>query len=408
MSKQKKELDVVNIGLFGHVDSGKTTITEAITGKWTDVHSEEIKKGITIRLGYAEAIVYKCPKCKKPSCYSTAKKCPVCFGDTKPERILSFVDAPGHNALMATVLSGTSLIDGAVLVISADEDCPQPQTAEHLTALSIVGIKNIVIVQNKIDTVSKEQLLKNYRQIKNFIRGTIAENAPIIPISAVQRVNIDALLEAIEENIPTPKRDLKSDPKMFIARSFDVNKPGCNLKNLVGGVIGGSLVKGTIRVGDKIEIRPGVKIKDRYSPLITEVTTIQKFGKNFKETGPGGLVAIGTKLDPSLTKSDFLAGNLAGHEGKLPMVWNSLTLEIKLLKKMVGEKEVQEISPISTSEMLMLTSGVERTVGTVSSARKNEIEIKLKAPICADKGEKVVLFRQIYGRWRLIGFGIIK
>ncbi|MCK4634582.1 MAG: translation initiation factor IF-2 subunit gamma [Candidatus Aenigmarchaeota archaeon] len=398
----------VNIGIFGHVDHGKTTIVEALTGKWADVHSEEIKRGITIRLGYAETIVYKCKKCKEPNCYCTMKKCPTCFGDTEPVRTISFVDAPGHNALMATVLSGASLIDGALLIISADEECPRPQTAEHLMTLDIVGIKNIVIVQNKIDLVSQEEVMKNYEQIKDFVKGTIAENTPIIPISAVQRVNIDALLQTMEKSIPTPERDLEADPKMFIARSFDVNKPGTDLEKIVGGVLGGSLTKGLFKVGDKIEIRPGVNIKGKYTPLKTEITVLQKFGKKLKEAGPGGLIAVGTKLDPSLTKSDSLTGNLAGSEGKLPPIWESLTLKVSLLESVVGTKEDMTVSNISTNEPLMITSGTGRTIGVVSSSRENTIDINLKSPICAEKKDKIALFRQVGGRWRLIGYGIIK
>lgn len=408
MAQKKKKLDVVNIGLFGHVDSGKTTITEAITGKWTDVHSEEVKKGITIRLGYAESPVYKCPKCEEPNCYCTTDKCPTCFGDTKPQRYISLVDAPGHNALMATVLSGTSLIDGAILVISSKEKCPQPQTAEHLMALDIIGIENIVIVQNKVDLVDEEQVKKNYKQIKNFVKGTVAEGAPIIPISATQRVNIDALIEAIEKEIPTPERDLKSDPKMFIARSFDVNKPGTKLKKLVGGVIGGSLLKGTLEVGKEIEIKPGIKREDEYKPITTKITSIQRFGKNLKKVDPGGLIALGTKLDPSIVKSDFLSGNIAGLKGKLPDTKNELLLDVELIDELVGEKGSQKVSEISSNEPLMLTSGVQRTVGLVTSSRGDEIEINLRAPICTEKKDKIVLFRQITGRWRLIGYGIVK
>lgn len=402
-----KEDKGVNIGLFGHVDHGKTTIVEAITGSWAAVHSEEIKRGITIRLGYAESMVYKCKKCDEPNCYSTSKKCPTCFGDTEPVRTISFVDAPGHNALMATVLSGASLIDGALLIISADEECPQPQTAEHLMTLDIVGIKNIVVVQNKIDSVSPEKVRHNYEQIRQFVKGTVAEKAPVVPISALQRVNMDALIQAIEKNIPTPKRDLESDPKMFIARSFDVNRPGAEIEKLNGGVIGGSLTKGVFRIGDRIEIRPGANIKGKYVPLKTEIVALQKFGKKLNEAGPGGLIGVGTKLDPNLTKSDSLTGNIAGREGKLPPTWDKLTLQVKLLERVVGSKDKALVSGISSNEPLMLTSGTGRTVGVVTSSRGSVIDITLKAPLCAEKQDKIAIFRQLGGRWRLIGYGLL-
>lgn len=408
MVKSKLEQGGVNIGVFGHVDHGKTTIVEAVTGKWADVHSEEIKRGITIRLGYAETTVYKCKKCKEPNCYSTTKKCPTCFGDTESLRIISFVDAPGHNALMATVLSGASLIDGALLIISADEECPQPQTAEHLMTMDIVGIKKIVIVQNKIDSVSPEKVKENYKQIKKFVKGTVAEDAPIIPVSAFQRVNIDALLHALEEHIPTPERNLETDPKMFIARSFDVNKPGTEIEKIVGGVIGGSLVKGIFKIGDRIEIRPGTSIKGKYTPLKTEITTLYKFGKKLKEAGPGGLIGVGTNLDPSLAKSDFLTGNIAGKEGRLPPTLDKLTLDVKLLESVVGAKETVTVSKINTNEPLMVASGTGRTIGMVTSSREDIIDINLKTPICAEKQDKIVIFRQVGGKWRLIGYGVIR
>jgi len=212
-----------NIGMVGHVDHGKTTLLERITGKWAAVHSEEMKRGITIRLGYANAIIYKCQKCQK---YVTKKKCD-CGGSVKKVREISFVDAPGHETLMATMLTGAATMDGALLLIAANEGI-QPQTREHLVALDIMGVKNIIIVQNKIDTVTEEEALRDFEEIKNFVKGTVAENAPIIPVSAQHGANIDVLLQYIEKVIPTPKRDLKKDPIMIIARSFDVNKPGWN------------------------------------------------------------------------------------------------------------------------------------------------------------------------------------
>ena len=151
-----KLIPEVNIGMVGHVSHGKTTLTQALTGKLTLTHSEELKRGISIRLGYADATFYKC----KNGHYGTSKKCPVCFEECEPERTVSFIDAPGHETLMATVLTGARLMDGAILIIAANEKCPQPQTREHLAALEAVGIKNVIIIQNKIDLVTREQAVQ--------------------------------------------------------------------------------------------------------------------------------------------------------------------------------------------------------------------------------------------------------
>ena len=399
-----KLIPEVNIGLVGHVAHGKTTLVYAITGKLTLSHSEELKRGITIRLGYADATFYKCKK----GHYCTSPKCPVCFSDCEILRTVSFVDAPGHETLMATVLTGAALMDGALLLIAANQKCPQPQTREHLKALEIVGIKNVVIVQNKIDLVSKERALENYREIKEFIKGTLIENAPIIPVSAQQRINISAVIEAIEKYIPTPKRDETKDLKMLVARSFDVNKPGTEPKKLKGGVLGGAIIQGKLKVGQEIEIRPGIKTDGKYEPLFTKVKGLQKAGIDLKEAGPGGLLGVLTELDPYLTKSDSLVGNVVGLPGKLPEVRESLLLEVKFLERVVGSRELQALEPIKVNESLLINAGTARSLGIASSVRKDEIELDLKIPVCVETGEKVVISRQIAGRWRLIGYGIVK
>ena len=173
-----------NIGMIGHVDHGKTTLTKMLTGEWTDRHSEEIKRGISIRLGYADASFFKCPDCPEPECYSVEPECPKCGTKGEFLRAVSFVDSPGHETLMATMLSGAAIMDGALLLIAANEECPQPQTKEHLMGLTITGVENIVIVQNKMDIVDQERNRESYEEIRGFIDGTIAENSPIIPLSA--------------------------------------------------------------------------------------------------------------------------------------------------------------------------------------------------------------------------------
>jgi translation initiation factor 2 subunit 3 len=298
-------------------------------------------------------------------------------------------------------------MDGAILVIAANEKCPQPQTREHLSALEVVGIKNVIIAQTKIDLVSEEKALENYNQIKEFIAGTVLENSPIIPVSAQHKINIDAILEAIEKLIPTPERDQDKSPLMYIARSFDINKPGAEIKNLSGGILGGAIVQGKLKIGDTVEIKPGVATEKGYLTISTEIVGLKKAGHNLEEAGPGGLLGLMTKLDPSLTKSDALVGSLVGYAGELPKVRNELKLKINLLARVVGSKELASVEPIRVNENLMINVCTTRSVGAVTSIKKNVIELKLKIPVCFEEKERVVISRQIAGRWRLIGYGIL-
>jgi len=402
----------VNIGMVGHVDHGKTTLVKSLSGIWTDQHSEEVKRGISIRLGYADATFRKCPSCPEPDAYTVDEKCSHCGAETEVLRTVSFVDSPGHETLMATMLCGAAIMDGAVLVISANEPCPQPQTKEHLMALNITGIDRIVIVQNKIDLMTREQVMEHYQQIKNFVKGTVAENAPIIPISAQQNLNVDLVIQAVEETRPTPPRNTEKPPLLKIARSFDINRPGAAPDSLKGGVIGGSLSQGVLHIGDKIEICPGRLVdyegRKQWIPIQTKVVTLLAGKEALDEIGPGGLMGLGTQLDPIMTKSDALVGQVAGEPGKLPPARSSFTMNMQLLERVVGVTDESSVEPIHSSEPLMLNVGTATTVGVVSSAREGGVvQVQLKRPVCADKGDRVAVSRRIGARWRLIGVGTI-
>jgi len=401
----------INIGMIGHVDHGKTTLTQRLTGKWTDEHSEEMKRGISIKLGYADAAFYKCSSCE-PSFFTVEKNCPSCGGKTELLRTVSFVDAPGHETLMAIMLSSASIMDGAVLVIAANETCPQPQTREHLTALDIAGIKNIVIIQNKIDLVSEEKAVEHYDQIKHFVKGTCAENAPIIPVSAHHDINVDVLIQAIEEFIPTPERDLEKTPLLYVARSFDINKPGARPGELKGGVIGGSLIQGVLKKGDEIEVSPGrdveIEGKKQLVPIKTKIDLLLTGGVPVDEATPGGLIAIGTELDPFRTKSDSLSGKVVGNIGKLPPTFDQFKLQVHLLKRVVGTIEEKAVEQIKIKEPLMLTIGTATTVGIVIESHGDIVGVKLKLPVCAQMGQRIAISRRIDGRWHLIGYGEIQ
>ena len=409
MTQQHRQPEV-NIGLVGHVDHGKTTLVEALSGEWTDQHSEEMKRGISIRLGYADATFRQCPDLDEPERYTVEETCP----DGSPSehlRTVSFVDAPGHETLMATMLSGAAIMDGAVLVIAANEPVPRAQTEEHLMALDIIGIENIVIAQNKIDLVNRDRAVENYEAIQEFVDGTVAEDAPIVPVSAQQDVNMDLLIGTIEAEIPTPPQDADADAQMQVARSFDINRPGTTWEDLTGGVLGGSLTQGQLTVGDELEIKPGREVEEggqsEYRSITTSVRSLQAGGDFVDVATPGGLLGVGTGLDPSLAKGDALAGQVAGPPGSLPPTQEAFTMDVELLDRVVGE-EAEEIEEISTGEPLMLTVGTATTVGAVTSARDGECEVNLKRPVCAAPGAKTAINRRVGTRWRLIGVGTLR
>ena len=303
-------------------------------------------------------------------------------------------------------------MDGALVMVAANEKCPQPQTIEHLTALDIIGIKSIIIVQNKVDLVDEKQALENHKQIKEFLKTTPYKDAPIVPIAAQHSVNIDVLIETIENKIKTPKRDLKLDPIMFVARSFDVNKPGIFPKDLIGGILGGILKQGKLKKGDEIEIKPGLEFTEKnqkvWKPIKTKIMGIMAGGSEFDEITPGGSMGVLTPLDPSIVKSDSLSGSLVGLPGKLPGVINQFKMDVNLLEMVVGAKQELKVEPIKPNEMLMLNVNSSATVGVVFNINKNEISLKLKRPVCAEVGSRVTISRLIEHRFRLIGFGVIK
>ena len=400
----------MSIGVVGHVDHGKTTLVQALTGVWTARHSEELRRSMTIKLGYADGNIAVCEGAEPPEAYTTQLVCK----DGSPAKLIrrvSYVDAPGHEILMATMLSGAALMDAALLVIAANEPCPQPQTREHLTALEIIGVQNVIIVQNKIDVVSKEQAKKNYKEIINFVSQTSYADAPVIPVSALHKANIDALVMAMAKLFRPPQRELSKPALMYVVRSFDVNKPGTKPKDLVGGVLGGALLRGELKVGDEVEIKPGIRVerpggKIEYIPLVTRIVSIRYGNIESKVARPGGLVAIGTTLDPSITKADAMIGNVVGHNVPDPV--NTLEIEYKLFERVVGTREQERVEPLRMRELLMLTVGTAVTLGVVTKVTSDIVEVVLRRPVVVLPGSKVAISRQVRGRWRLVGWGVAK
>lgn len=394
------KLDTINVGIVGHIDHGKTTLLQRLSDKWADTHSEELKRGITIKLGYADAII------KEEEDKLTVEK----KSKGKPIRYITFVDAPGHEMLMATMLSGAAIMDAAILVVAANEGI-KPQTQEHLVALKAKKIKKIIIVQNKIDLVSKEKALENYKAIKKFVEGTVAENSPIIPVSAIQGVNIDKILQELV-NVEITKPSSEENPLFLIARSFDINKPGTPLSKLHGGILGGALKHGTLKIGDTIEIKPGYSYKKNnqhyYQTIKSKIISMQKGDHQITQAFPGGSLAIETELDPSLTKADGLSGSLASKEDVLPEITENIKIKYTLFKEVLGTGKHETVQNLKPNEMLMLSLNTSITVGQVIKTYENAVDLSLKIPVVPLKGESTGIARNLNGHWRLIGFGSIE
>lgn len=411
----------LNVGTIGHVDHGKSTLVQAMTGKFPDTHSEELRRGITIRLGYADFELRICEKTHKSpyfNGYTTKKNCPEekSHGKTKLIQRVSFVDAPGHEVLMATMLSGAAIMDGVILVISATEPVPMPQTREHLAAMNAIGMEKIIVVQNKIELVTEQEAKKNFEDIRNFLENERvggAKDIDIIPISAIHGTNIDILIEKMIQKFQRTSKDTNTDPHMSIARSFDINRPGTTLEDWKGGIVGGVITEGIFNTDDDVEIRPGINIGNKWIPILSKIKSLRSGFGQIEKAYPGGLIGIGTDLDPAISKNDKLVGHVVGKPGKMPPVWTKLDFTGNFMERVVGSKVSQNFDPksISINIPLMLNVGTAKTVGVANAVhhKKSIVEISttLKLPVCANVGSRVAISTMIDKRWRLVGWGEI-
>jgi len=419
----------INIGTIGHVAHGKSTVVKAISGVQTVRFKNELERNITIKLGYANAKVYKCdnPACPRPGCYKSCGsnkedsfQCERlgCSGKFQLIRHVSFVDCPGHDILMATMLNGAAVMDAALLLIAGNESCPQPQTSEHLAAIEIMKLQHMIILQNKIDLVKESQAKEQYEQILRFVKGTIAEGSPIVPISAQLKYNIEVICEYIVKNIPVPVRDFTSQPRLIVIRSFDVNKPGCEVDDLKGGVAGGSILRGVLKVGQEIEIRPGIISKDqdgkmKCQPIFSKIVSLFTEHNDLQYAAPGGLIGVGTKIDPTLCRADRMVGQVLGAVGALPDIFTEVEISYFLLRRLLGvktegDKKGAKVQKLAKNEMLMVNIGSLSTGSRVLAVKADLAKIVLTQPVCTEIGEKIALSRRVDRHWRLIGWGEIR
>lgn len=398
-----------NVAIIGHIANGKSTLIETLTGTSTKRHSVEKTEGATRKLGYAFCYLYQCEKCMRyASCRDVKYTC--CNEPAKCLEQIYFIDTPGHHKYIETMNRGIVCADIALLLTDCKSETLQKQTLEHLIIATIYNVKTIVL-QNKIELVTTDQCRKHYAMLVSEMKGTTAEGAPIIPISAQNGVNIDIVCKVLHQSLQTLIKPIVQKTTMKVVRSFDINKAWeeCNSKNWVmdlkGGIMGVSVCgSGSFKVDDIITILPGVVKRDGTTiPLKTKIIGIRSEEKEEnKPITQGGTFSLGTLLDPSLTKDDRLIGNLAGFEGEMPAVINVLNGKITEMRgcslRNGAEYEViiGNVYSVALSKEITPKQGKKRAV----------YEFKLKRPICTTEDKFLIYTKRTRTESsRLIGFG---
>lgn len=411
----------INVGIIGSVSNGKSSITEKITGIKTQKHSKELEKNITIKLGYANAKIYKCNKCPPPQCYQPYPSgimkafCKLCNEELELIKHISFVDTPGHNLLMSTMLNGTCVMDYTILVESAGNPSIAQQTKEHLIATKITNLKNVITCLNKLDLVKKPIAKQKLEKLKEELQTTTANDSPIIPLSANHEINIDVLCEYICRYIPEPERDLNQMVKMIVIRSFNINKQNIEPEYIEGGVVGGTLVSGVLHVNDQVCIYPGYVLQNmdkkteakwRYKPLICKVLSINSEKNDLDFAIPGGLIGVKLDIDPGLTTKDNLIGNII----TLPNIQDYKICERLLVKlKLIKRDNITNIKMIiQTNEIIELNINACNVKAEIIHIEENKAELLLiDRPICIKLDDYITISKKVNDSIILLGRAII-
>jgi len=235
----------------GHVDHGKSTLINALTGIDPDRWAEEKRRGLTIDLGFAKA-------------------------DRKDNGFVSFIDVPGHERFLKNMLAGVGAVDGCLFVVDSTEGW-KPQSEEHLRILNLLGVRKGLIALTKISLADDDLLEIVSLEIKDHLKGTFLESAPIIPVDSITGVGIDSLTTELEKMLEdTPVAKDNDRPRLWIDRVFTVKGAGT--------VVTGTLTGGSLKVDDEIIINP--------QNFVTKIRSLQSHDEQIPNIGPGSRIAI--------------------------------------------------------------------------------------------------------------------
>ncbi len=383
---------IVNIGMLGSVSDGKSTTVHSLSGVKTQRHSSEMKRNITIKPGYANMKIYR-----DEDGYNVKESGEIVHH-------ISFIDCPGHYQLIVTMMSNIKLMDGIILVVSAAEPIEKkPQLLQHIMAIKMSKIKNVIVLLNKLDLVTKKVAMERYTALVDVLTKHDIEPKRIIPVCMNHMIGVDMVLESIMEFMPPKERDIEVDPLFMASRSFDVNHPNIPYTDIVGGVVGGSILRGQFKVGDIIEICPGIITNNNgtveWKPHHTTITSIKSDTTDLQNAAPGGLIGIGTDIDPYYCKNDGMAGQMIGLKGKMPPTILTLTISFdKIDFDYCWEPKV--------GSYITVITGTYCGDGKIIDYNDNDIlKITLQKPVCIDKDNMVVLCEKTRDAFHIVGCG---
>lgn len=350
----------VIIGTAGHVDHGKTLLVKALTGIDTDRLIEEKKRGITIELGFAHL-------------------------DWPDGTQAGIVDVPGHEKFIKNMLAGAGGIDLAMLIIAAD-DGVMPQTVEHLDILTLLGVKDGLIVITKADTVDPEWLEMMQEEIREKTEGSFLEGKPIVAVSAYTGQGIPQLKEMLRQLVQkAEEKSMRIPFRLPVDRVFSVEG--------FGTVVTGTLIEGAIREGDLAELVP--------SGAQTRIRNLQVHGKDVDTAYAGQRVAINLA---SLKRTDIRRGDCVAKPGS---VRTSRMLDVRLQNLKDSGRIIKNDSQVhlfhGTAELLakVVLFGQEE----LKPGESCYAQLRLTEPIASKNGDRFVI--RFFSPLETIGGGII-
>ncbi len=369
-----KGLIPVHVGLFGHVDHGKTMLARQLTEKPStaalDKAPDSARRGMTLDMGFSAF--------------------------TLGPYLATLVDLPGHFSLVRHAVAGANIIDAAVLVVAADLGL-QVQSVEHFSIIKDVGIKNLVVAINKVDLASPERIEEVKKKVTVLLKGTPYENAKIVEVSGLTGKGIDELKSALQESISPPIRQWNGPFKMPIDHAFTIVG--------VGTVLTGTIHRGKVKVKDIIEIKPIDKKG--------QVRSLRSFGEDKEEAIAGDRVGVAVK---DVKPDDAHRGYVAVSPGSISST-HRVIIELE-----VDKYYLRTLTPYSDVDVFVgsyevlgnvvpgvMEEGKFVVKTSVKASEKCLVYIELRQQVVAERGDQVLLMNPgLQAReFRIIGGGRI-